>query len=77
MYHYVRDLKHSSFPGIKGLSIESFKNQIEYLNKHYTFVTMQQCIDTVYFNSDDFPEDAVLLTFDDGYTDHYTNVFQF
>ncbi len=75
MYHYVRDLKHSRFPEIKGLSIDAFKNQLEYLGKNHTFVTMQQCIDTVYSGSDNFPDNAVLLTFDDGYIDHYTNIF--
>lgn len=75
MYHYVRDLEHSRFPQIKGLTVESFKNQIRYLKKHYTFVTMQQCIDAVYSGLDDFPDNAALLTFDDGYIDHYTNVF--
>lgn len=75
MYHYVRDLKHSRFPEIKGLPIDSFKEQIDYLSKHYTFVTMQQCIDMVYSDGETFPDNAVLLTFDDGYIDHYTNVF--
>ena len=35
MYHYVRDLKNSRFPGIKGLELDLFKEQIEYLHKHY------------------------------------------
>jgi len=29
MYHYVRELKHSRYPEIKGLAIDDFKEQIE------------------------------------------------
>lgn len=74
MYHYIRDLQNSRFPGIKGLDKEKFIGQIEYLKKHYNFVTMEEvihCMDT----KDNLPPKAVLLTFDDAYIDHYLNVF--
>lgn len=74
MYHYIRDLQNSRFPGIKGLDKEKFIGQIEYLKKHYNFVTMEEvihCMDT----KDNLPPRAVLLTFDDAYIDHYLNVF--
>ena len=74
MYHYIRDLQNSRFPGIKGLDKEKFIGQIEYLKKHYNFVTMEEvihCIET----KDNLPPKAVLLTFDDAYIDHYLNVF--
>lgn len=74
MYHYVRDLLKSRYPSIKGLDLEHFKGQIEYLQKNYTFVTIEQVIDA-YSGKDTLPENSVLLTFDDGYIDHYTNVF--
>lgn len=74
MYHYVREIKNSSFPEIKGLEISAFREQIIYLKKHYQFVTMEEVIDNVY-NNKKLPSNAVLLTFDDGYVDHYTNVF--
>ena len=32
MYHYVRDLKHSRYPDIKGLQVEEFRGQIQYLS---------------------------------------------
>lgn len=78
MYHYVRDLKNSRYPGIKGLKIELFREQIHYLKKHYNFVTMEQLINA--FNGDnvnDLPKRPVLLTFDDAYIDHFTYVFPF
>jgi peptidoglycan/xylan/chitin deacetylase (PgdA/CDA1 family) len=74
MYHYVREIKTSRFPEIKGLETALFREQLVYLRKYYNFVTIEQVIDSIY---DDYklPPKAVLLTFDDGYNDHYTNVF--
>lgn len=45
MYHYVRDLRHSRYPQIKGLDIALFKEQIGFLKKHYHFVTIEEVID--------------------------------
>ncbi|MEY8326196.1 polysaccharide deacetylase family protein [Lachnospiraceae bacterium 54-11] len=74
MYHYVRDLKNSRYPKIKGLDMELFKQQIAYLGKNYTFVGMQDVLAAVY-ESKKLPENAIMLSFDDGYIEHYTNVF--
>lgn len=74
MYHYVREIEQSRYPNIKGLEIKQFKEQIVYLNKHYIFITMEQLIDSIYNNSL-LPDKAVLLTFDDAYIDHFTQVF--
>lgn len=74
MYHYVREIKNSRFPEIKGLETELFREQLLFLKKHYNFVTAEEVINSVY-NNYKLPSKAVLLTFDDGYSDHYTNVF--
>ncbi len=74
MYHYVRDLKHSRYPNIKGLDTSLFKEQIGYLKRHYNFVTVEQVIDC-FEKKQDLPEHSVLLTFDDAYIDHFTHVF--
>ena len=34
MYHYVRPIKESKFPGIKGLELEGFKRQLDYLSEN-------------------------------------------
>ncbi|MDR1340711.1 MAG: polysaccharide deacetylase family protein [Prevotellaceae bacterium] len=74
MYHYVRDLKHSRYPGIKGLDMDLFRGQTDFLQKHYHFVTVEQII-AAYDGKEELPPKAVLLTFDDAYIDHFTNVF--
>lgn len=74
MYHYVRDLVHSRYPDIKGLDTRLFVEQVEYLQKHYNFITMEELIEATY-NGHQLPPNAVMLTFDDAYTDHFTNVF--
>jgi len=74
MYHYVRDLEHSRYPRIKGLRSAEFAQQLAYLKRHYTIITGFELIDVVTQGSL-LPANAVLLTFDDGYADHYTEVF--
>src|SRR3989304_6452320 len=76
MYHYVRDLKHSRYQRIKGLDLSLFIEQIEYLKKHYSFITMEELIDALDNDSDLSPK-SVLLTFDDAYIDHYLYVFPY
>ena len=75
MYHYVRDLKNSRYPNIKGLDIEKFKKQIKFFKENYNFVKIEDLID--YYKNPkekELPEKPILLTFDDGYKDHYTYV---
>ena len=74
MYHYVRDLRHSRYPGIKGLDVNLFQQQISFLKRKFHIVTMEEVIDA-FETRNELPENAVLLTFDDGYIDHYTYVF--
>jgi peptidoglycan/xylan/chitin deacetylase (PgdA/CDA1 family) len=74
MYHYVRELKHSRFPEIKGLAIDLFKQQIAYIKKYYTVISAYDLMDAVKSNSE-LPSNGLLLTFDDAYADHFTQVF--
>ena len=74
MYHYVRDLKQGRFKDIKGLDIDLFKGQVEYLVKNYNMVTMDDVINAVDHRAA-LPPKAALLSFDDGYNDHFDHVF--
>jgi peptidoglycan/xylan/chitin deacetylase (PgdA/CDA1 family) len=74
MYHYVRDLVRSRYPKIKGRTVEEFRRQLDHIASCHTVVTVQQVAAAVR-GEDTVPENAAWLTFDDGYLDHYTNVF--
>lgn len=75
MYHYVRDLDRSRFPAIKGLSLERFRRQLDHIQSHYTPISVDDLIEAQASPTNRLPENAILLTFDDGYSDHFLNVF--
>lgn len=74
MYHYVRELKYSRYPEIKGQSVDAFKGQIKYIKKHYNVISADDLMDAAE-NNGELPPQALLLTFDDAYIDHFINVF--
>lgn len=74
MYHYVRDLQHSRYPGIKGLDIRAFRYQLAHFKKRYTFLSVEEVLAALDGNNT-LPDDGLLLTFDDAYLDHYRYVF--
>ena len=74
MYHYVRDLKRSRFPAIKGLSLERFCRQLDYIQSRHTPISIEQLL-AAWGGESDLPPNPILLTFDDGYSDHFANVF--
>ena len=65
MYHYVREIKESQFPKIKGLEFEGFKRQLDYLEKHYNLIKASQMIEYLR-GGVRLPTNACLLSFDDG-----------
>ena len=76
MYHFVRELQYTRYPKIKGLLTSQFKEQLAYMEKYYQFVTIEDCINAIYYeNMKSFPSNAILLTFDDAYIDHFVTVF--
>ncbi len=38
MYHYVRDVEKTKFPGIKARSVNQFINQLKYLKNNYNVI---------------------------------------
>jgi len=73
-YHYVRNLKHSRYPQIKGLETELFKEQLAYILKYYNIIRMRDLFETLE-GKKEIPENSLLLTFDDAYIDHFESVF--
>ena len=72
MYHYVRPLKNSEYPEIKGLEVGQFQNQIEFFRKNFHFGDVNILFDSIESSSIE-NNDLVFLTFDDGLMTIYLN----
>lgn len=73
MYHYVRPIKDSAYPKLKGLEFAGFKRQLDFLSSKYEFVTADDVMNAVNFKKK-LPNNCCWLTFDDGYKDHHSYV---
>ena len=74
MYHYVRNLKKSYYPNLKALELQKFKKQIDFFKKNFNVLSYFDFLEILH--SKKIPsKPSVLLTFDDGYYDHFENVF--
>lgn len=70
-YHLVNDSRNDSI----ALSVKEFDDQMNYLHRHgYTSITPDQLLSSLTDNTP-LPEKPVLITFDDGYQDVYTNAY--
>ena len=74
MYHYVREIKNSNYPQIKGLEIKDFINQLILLKQKYEIISGDLLIAYLKGEEKKLPENSCLLTFDDGYKDHFNYV---
>ncbi len=73
-YHYVRNAAGSRYPGLKALPAEHFRRQIAHFKKHYHFVSLETVLQALQ-PGNALPENAMLLTFDDGYSDHFLEAY--
>lgn len=73
MYHYVRDVENSAFPNIRALSIDKFKGQLDYLQANYNMVSPYKMVEAA-LSGVLMDEKDCVLTFDDGFIDHYETV---
>ena len=74
MYHYVRDPARSRYPKLNVLDVRRFRAQLDWARRHHTIVRMEQVVDAL-AGGEPLPPHALLLTFDDGYADHYEVAF--
>jgi peptidoglycan/xylan/chitin deacetylase (PgdA/CDA1 family) len=70
MYHYVRPIKDSKYPRIKGLEIKRFVKQLEFLENNFTIINPLDFLDHVLGKHELQVPNPCLLTFDDGLKDH-------
>lgn len=73
MYHYVRAVADTDFPGLQVMSVDAFKQQVEELGEQFEFATLESAL--AFLKGTYSPSrNLCLLTFDDGLTDHYQQV---
>jgi peptidoglycan/xylan/chitin deacetylase (PgdA/CDA1 family) len=73
-YHYVRDVVRTDFPDIKALSPSGFAAQLDWLQTRFDVIdgpTFERAV----CSGAGFDRPTALLTFDDGFVDHYEHVF--
>ena len=72
-YHFVRPAS-TRFPRFARLDPAAFREQLRYIRRHYTPIRLSDVAATIE-GSTALPARPAVLTFDDGYRDHYTTVF--
>jgi peptidoglycan/xylan/chitin deacetylase (PgdA/CDA1 family) len=77
MYHYISELPFDADATRVDLTVvpDMFRAHMRYLvEQGYSTVSLYQ-LDDALLHGEPLPPNPVVLTFDDGYIDHYTNVF--
>jgi len=71
MYHYVRP-EQTDLPYFRYLHLEDFSLQLDWLEENFGFISRD---DFEHSLVDHQPVEGAILTFDDGFSDHYHHVF--
>jgi peptidoglycan/xylan/chitin deacetylase (PgdA/CDA1 family) len=77
MYHHIKDttVQDNNIEKDLSVSTEDFAKQVSFLKTAgYNFITMKDLAE-VFKTKVLLPENPIVLTFDDGYEDNYTNAF--
>ncbi|MBL4606226.1 MAG: polysaccharide deacetylase family protein [Pseudomonadales bacterium] len=77
-YHRIRGIDSSTLPYERELisaTPAQFEEQLKFLTKHYTLTNFINISESIKKDPDYSPKNLVILTFDDGYLDFYTEVF--
>jgi peptidoglycan/xylan/chitin deacetylase (PgdA/CDA1 family) len=74
MYHFVRPVDAERWPRLVALEFGAFREQLRYIRRHYTVIGLTDVVAAA-AGSASLPPRPIVLTFDDGYADHYTHVF--
>ena len=73
-YHYIREIKNSKFKNLRGIEYNFFKKQIKFYKKNFNIISPDDLIE-ILNKKKKYNKPCLLLTFDDGYIDHYKYVF--
>ena len=73
-YHYIRENFSAPHPAIFGITPEAFKEQLQELGRHGTFISQQDLRDHI-DKGHSIPDRSILITFDDGLREQYEYAF--
>lgn len=73
-YHYVRDVERTPHTGIKALSTADFAAQLDWLSSRARIID-GSTFERAALGETRLDEPTALLTFDDGFVDHYTSAY--
>ena len=71
MYHYIRPSQ-NDFPFFKYLHVDDFLSQLDWFGKEFGFLSKKDFLKSI---QEGVPRKGIVLTFDDGLSDHYDHVF--
>jgi peptidoglycan/xylan/chitin deacetylase (PgdA/CDA1 family) len=74
MYHYVRDTAATAFPALHALSVADFDRQLDALSATGEPISCDHLV-RHFAERRGMTRPSILLTFDDGFVDHYETVF--
>jgi peptidoglycan/xylan/chitin deacetylase (PgdA/CDA1 family) len=74
MYHYVRPLEKTRYADINALRKDEFEYQVNHIEEQHNLISLEDVRGAIY-GDQELPPDPALLTFDDGFLDHFTTVF--
>jgi peptidoglycan/xylan/chitin deacetylase (PgdA/CDA1 family) len=74
-YHYVRDVERTPYPGIKALSTADFAAQLDWLATRFRIID-SPTFERAALGEARLDEPTALLTFDDGFVDHYASAYR-
>ena len=73
MYHRVQPPRSGPLGRLNALDVSAFREQLAYIRRHYTPVSAADLVGAADGGSP-LPPRPIVLTFDDGYRDHYQHV---
>ena len=76
MYHYVRPVKNSAYPKLSALELVEFKKQIDYFCNNFNIIAGDDFLNII-SSKKISKKPSFVLTFDDGFLDHYEYVFPY
>ncbi len=75
-YHFIRKKNDNFYKNINYLEFNKFKNQINNFEKIFNIIGFDDALNVLRSNKK-YKKPFLILTFDDGYMDHYEYVFPF